>query len=51
MITYQSKFSTLKIYIQILAKVLNECQFAMAWAGFQSSYSDTFCNMLYALTC
>lgn len=50
MITSQSKFSTPKIYIQILAKVLSESQFAMAWAGFKSSYSETFCNTLYALT-
>lgn len=45
-----NKFLTLKVYIQILAKVLSESRFGMAWAGFQSSYSETFCNMLYALT-
>lgn len=50
MITYQSKFLTLKIYIQILAKVLSKSQFAMASAGFQWSYSKIFCNTLYAFT-
>ena len=30
MITYQSKFSTLKIYVEILAKVLSGSQFAVA---------------------
>lgn len=35
MIACQSKFSALKFYIQILAEVLSESRYAMAWAGFQ----------------
>lgn len=35
MIAYQSKFSALKFYIQILAEVLRESQYAIVWAGFQ----------------
>lgn len=50
MIAYQSKFSALKFYSQILAKVLGESQCGMAWAGSQviQRLSVTLCMLWIA---